>query len=125
MSNAVSQDIFICMFYNKDTAALRKLLRCFLQELAKQYDCKDLVILNENLPTVGVRALFLLLITTDPRLRYWAMQYQTKTIHKPPPKKVSGFLRTLRDDIVPKWMSDERKTAAMLVRQATELYIKS
>lgn len=120
----VKQDIFLCMMYNRDAEALRKVLRCFLAELSKAYDCKDLTDLNESLPLVGLRALFFLLIVIDPKLRYWAIEYENKGICKPPPPKVALFLRTLRDDTIQQWMSDERQTAATFVRKATELYIR-
>lgn len=124
MATPLPQDIFICVFYNRDDVALRKLLACFLGELEKEYDCLELTQLNNMLPLVGLRAMFLLLIVMDHRLRYWAMQYETSNVSKPPPEKVCLFLRQLRDDIIPSWMSDERKNSAALVQQAKELYIR-
>lgn len=113
------------MFYTRDEHAIRRVLRCFLQELAKSHECSELEILNEKLPLIGVRALFLFLVVTDPKLRYWTMQYETKNIQKPLPAKVCGFLKCLRDEIIPNWKSDERKQCRDLVRKATELYIRS
>lgn len=110
--------------YNKDDKPIRKLLRSFLSELSEELDCSDLKKLNETLPLVGVRALFLFLVTVDPKLRYWAMQYETRGLRKPDPGKVCLFLKTLRNEIIPDWMSDERKNVASFVRTATELYIK-
>eukprot|EP00961_Rhodomonas_salina_P136931 1841871-Rhodomonas_salina.2 len=112
------------MLYNRDGAALRKVIRCFLQELQNDFDCTNLQQLNESLPLVGIRALFLFLVIVDTRLRYWAMLYESRSIVKPPPAKVALFLRTLQDELVPAWMSDERKNASAFVRAATELYIK-
>eukprot|EP00961_Rhodomonas_salina_P304956 3941797-Rhodomonas_salina.2 len=124
MGSVISTDIFLCIFYKRDEEALRKVIRCFLGELGKEYDCADLAKLNEVLPLVGLRGLFLFLITADARLRYWTMQYETKSISKPPPKKVCLFLKELRDVIIPTWMSDERKSIHELVRKAAETYIR-
>eukprot|EP00961_Rhodomonas_salina_P284675 3847388-Rhodomonas_salina.1 len=124
MTSTIHQDIFLCVMYNKDEEALRKLLRGFVQEVGKEHDTKDHAILLEKMPLVGLRAMFLLFVVISPNLRYWAMQYETRAIAKPNPEKVCLFLRTLRDDIIPKWMSDERKFAYDLVREATVTYIR-
>lgn len=112
------------MFYTRDENAIRNVLRSCIEEMHKTEDCSQLMQLNEKLPLVGLRALFILLIVTDPRLRYWAMQYETRTLTKPKPEKVCRFLKTLRDDIIPAWQSDERQTAQQLVREATITYIR-
>lgn len=124
-NGSIPQDIFLCMIYNRKEESLKKVLRVFLQELDKKYDCKDHKILIEVLPLVGLRAMFMLLINIDPRFRYWAMQYESKTIQKPEPKKTCSFLRTLRDEIIPQWMSDERTLTVDLVEKAKKIYLRS
>lgn len=124
-NGSIPQDIFLCMIYNRNEESLKKVLRVFLQELAKKYDCKDHKLLIEVLPLVGLRAMFMLLINIDPRFRYWAMQYETSTIQRPEPKKICSFLRTLRDEIVPQWMSDERTLTVDLVENAKKIYLRS
>jgi hypothetical protein len=119
-----AQDIFLCVMYTKDPDSIRKLLRCFISELKTEFECAELELLNERLPLVGLRALFLMLVCMDNKLRFWAMNYETKKISKPPPAKLCLFLKTMRDDHIPNWMSDERKTVTTFVRKATELYIK-
>lgn len=123
-SSVIPQDIFLCVIYNKNEESLRKVLRCFLAELGKRHDCADHNILVEVLPLVGLRALFFLLIVIDPSLRYWAMQYESRSLQKPNPAKVCLFLQTLRDVIIPQWMSNERTNAAALVQNAKEAYIR-
>eukprot|EP00961_Rhodomonas_salina_P212459 2869217-Rhodomonas_salina.1 len=124
MTSTIHQDIFLCVLYNKDEEALRKLLRGFVGEVGREHDTKDHALLLEKMPLVGLRAMFLLFVVISPNLRYWSMQYETRAIAKPNPEKVCLFLRTLRDDIIPKWMSDERKFAYDLVREATVTYIR-
>jgi hypothetical protein len=121
----IQQDIFLCVFYQRDEEALRKVNRSFLAEMGKFFDTEKLLFLNENLPLVGLRGLFLLLIVIDPKLRYWAMQYETKTVKKPPPAKVALFMQTLKDVLVPQWMSNETELISKLVNLAKEEYIKS
>eukprot|EP00961_Rhodomonas_salina_P074395 999350-Rhodomonas_salina.1 len=87
MSLAVKQDIFVATMYAKDDTPIRRLLRSFLHELSSEMDCTDLGILVERLPLVGIRGLFLLLITVDAKLRYWVMQYETPELRKPNPAK--------------------------------------
>lgn len=121
----VCPDLFLCVFYKRNEESLRKVLRCFLRELEKEYsECTQLLVLLELLPLVGLRALFVLLIPVDTRLRYWVLQYQSVSVSKPPPTKVSLFLRVLRDDIIITWMSDERKRTADLVEKAKQTYIR-
>jgi hypothetical protein len=110
--------------YTKDEEAIRKLLRCFITELKREFDISEIEQLNEKLPLVGLRALFLLLVSMDNKLRHWAVNYETREISKPPAAKVCLFLRTMRDDLIPNWMSDERKTVVTFVKKTTELYIK-
>jgi hypothetical protein len=104
----MSPDLFLCVFYKRDEECIRQVLRCFLAELVKEYEeCDGLIRINEKLPLVGLRALFVLLMPVDTRLRYWAMQYETRSMSRAPPAKVCVFLCTLRDSIVFSWMSDE------------------
>jgi hypothetical protein len=126
MSSAVvCPDLFICVLYKRNEESLRKVLRCFLKELEKEYaECTPLLSLLELLPLVGLRAMFMLLMPIDTRLRYWVLQYETPSVAKAPPAKVFVFLCTLRDDIVTAWMSDERKGAADLVETAKQTYIR-
>ena len=121
---SLKQDIFLCVMYTKDPESIRKLLRCFMIELKTEFDCKDLELLVERLPLLGLRALFLLLVSMDHRLRYWTLNYENRGICKPHPAKVCLFLKTMRDSVIPAWMSDERKVVSTLVRKSTELYIR-
>lgn len=114
----------MCMFYNKDDKPLRNIIRCFLQELKNESTYDSLCQLTECLPLVGIRSLFIFLVVLDAKFRYWTLQYENGAIKKPKPAKVSIFLKTLRNDIIPKWMSSEQNTCADLVRKCTILYIK-
>ncbi len=125
LNTFIQQDVFLCVFYQRDEEALRKVNRSFLVEMGKYFDSEKLLFLNENLPLVGLRGLFLLLIVIDPKLRYWAMQYETKTVKKPPPAKVALFMQNLQDVLIPQWMSNETELISILVNKAKEEYIKS
>jgi len=100
-------------------------MRNHISAIALTHKCPELCLLNEKLPIVGVRALFLLAINADQKLRHYIMENEAMGVHKPKPAKVCRFLRSLRDDIIPRWMSNEKFAAQDLVRTALENYIRS
>jgi hypothetical protein len=117
-------DIFLCMLYNKDDNAIRKTIRPFLIELGKEFDCSDLLYLVDCLPLVGLRAMFFMLIVIDHKIRHWAMLYEDNVVVKPPPHKVCIFVKTLRDDTIHKWMSNEKRTCVDFFDEVKKLYLR-
>jgi hypothetical protein len=49
---------------------------------------------------------------------------QDKMIVRPPPHKVCIFAKTLRDETIHKWMSNEKRTCVDFVDEVKKLYLR-
>jgi hypothetical protein len=68
--------------------------------------------------------MFFMLVVVDHKIRHWAMKYEDKAVTRAPPAKVCTFIKTLRDDTIHKWMSNEKRTCVDLVDEVKKLYLR-
>jgi hypothetical protein len=121
-----NMDLIMYVLYSGDEVFVMNMVRRVCGEVAEKYENNELKrILNHKDKPMLYKCLFFLMLNFHKDFRYWVLSDETQGLRKICPYKATRFLISLKNEIVPKFLMDERVQLQDLERSIKVCYILS
>ena len=121
-----NMDLIMYVLYSGDEIFVMNMVRKVSTEVADKYNVQDIKkILNHNDKPMLYRCLFFLMLNFHKDVRYWVLSDETLGLRKICPYKATRFLLSLKNEIIPKFLMDEKVQLQELERNIKMYYIVS
>ena len=114
------------VLYSGDQNFIQNMVCKVVAEVAEQQKCPELLLLlNHKNNQLLCKCLFFLMLDFHSKFRYWVLGENALGLQPICSHKVARFLRTLREDLVPKFLVNETMRLDDFDRSVKVEYIRS
>ncbi len=119
-------DLFMYVLYSGDENFIRDMVTKIVREVAEEESCNELAMVLNNRDNHSMyRCLFFIMVDFHAKFRYWVLGENAIGLQPICPNKVSRFLKTLREELVPKFLVNETMRLDDFERSLKVEYIRS
>jgi hypothetical protein len=121
-----NMDLIMYVLYSGDEIFVMDMVRKVSTEVADKYNVPDIKkILCHNDKPMLYRCLFFLMLNFHKDFRFWVLNDETQGLRKICPFKATRFLLSLKNEIVPKFLMNEKVQLQEFERNIKISYIQS
>jgi hypothetical protein len=121
-----NMDLLMYVLYSEDAVFVMNMVKRAATEIADKYDFEDLrTLIRHNDKPMLYRCLFFLVLNFHKPFRFWVLTDGTLGLKPICPFKATRFLLCLKNEIVPRFLMDERVQLEELERQIKTTYVCS
>ena len=121
-----NMDLIMYVLYSKDEIFVMDMVKKVAIEISEKYKIKEIVdILQHTDKPMLFKCLFFLLLNFHKDFRYWVLTDETQGLSKICPYKVTRFLMTLKNEIIPNFLMAENAQLEDLEKKIKISYIHS
>jgi hypothetical protein len=121
-----NMDLIMYVLYSGDEIFVMNMVRKVSSEVADKYNVQDIkhILKHDDKPML-YRCLFFLMLNFHKDFRYWVLSDESLGLRKICPYKATRFLLSLKNEIIPKFLMDEKVQLQELERNIKIYYIVS
>ncbi len=121
-----NMDLIMYVLYSGDEIFVMDMVRKVSTEVADKYNVQDIkkILCHTDKP-MFYRCLFFLMLNFHKDFRYWVLNDETQGLRKICPFKATRFLLSLKNEIVPKFLMNEKVQLQEFERSIKISYIQS
>lgn len=121
-----NMDLIMYVLYSGDEIFVMDMVRKVSTEVAEKYNVQDIKkILGHNDKPMLYRCLFFLMLNFHKDFRFWVLNDEGQGLRKICPFKATRFLLSLKNEIVPKFLMNEKVQLQEFERSIKISYILS
>lgn len=121
-----NMDLIMYVLYSSDEVFVMNMVRRVCAEVADKYENNELKrILHHKDKPMLYKCLFFLMLNFHKDFRYWVLRDESQGLKKICQFKATRFLLSLKNEIIPKFLMDERVQLQDLERSIKVSYIHS
>ena len=121
-----NMDLIMYVLYSGDEIFVMDMVKKVSNEVSDKYNIQDIKkLLEHNDKPMLFRCLFFLMLNFHKDFRYWVLNDENQGLRKICPFKVTRFLVSLKNEIVPKFLMDEKVQLQELEEKIKISYIHS
>ena len=119
-----NMDLIMYVLYSEDAVFVMNMVKQVASEITEKYKFEDLkMVTQHNDKPMLYRCLFFLLLNFHKPFRFWVLRDETLGLRPICPFKATRFLLALKNEIVPRFLMDERVQLEELERQIKTTYV--
>lgn len=121
-----NMDLIMYVMYSGDELFVMEMIRKVCNEVSDKYGIHGMKkFLKHNDKPMLYRCLFFLMLNFHKDFRYWVLNDESQGLRKVCPYKATQFLLTLKNDIIPRFLMDEKIQLQEFERNIKISYIQS
>ena len=121
-----NMDMIMYVLYSEDAVFVMNMVKRVAQEIAEKYKFEELLKVTQHTDKPMLyRCLFFLLLNFHKPFRFWVLTDESLGLRAICPFKATRFLLGLKNEIIPKFLMDERVQLEELERQIKTTYVCS
>ena len=121
-----NMDLIMYVMYSRDELFVMEMVRKVCNEVSDKYSIQDIKkFLKHNDKPMLYRCLFFLMLNFHKDFRYWVLNDESQGLRKVCPYKATRFLLALKNDIIPRFLMDEKIQLQEFERNIKISYIQS
>jgi hypothetical protein len=121
-----NMDLIMYVLYSGDEIFVMDMVKNVSNEVADKYNVQDIKLLLQHTDKPMLfRCLFFFMVNFHKDFRYWVLNDESQGLKKICPYKVTRFLLSLKNEIIPKFLMDEKHQLQDLEEKIKISYIHS
>ncbi len=121
-----SMDLLMYVLYSGDQIFIQNIVSKVVIEVSEKQKCSELLlVLNHKNNQLLCKCLFFLMLDFHATFRYWVLSANDMGLQPICPFKAARFLKSLREEIAPKFLVNETQRLDDLERELKVEYIRS